>query len=98
RADDDRLRLHHHVVVAGVRNGAAGHHRGHAAAGAATQAAVHGVAVQVAAAVATARGVAVGEHAHDFVEVLAGEFAVWPGAAHGVVQRALVPFACSDLG
>src|SRR3546814_7562823 len=46
-ADDDRFGFQHDVVVAGVRDGSARHHRGHPPAGPPAQAPVHGVAVQV---------------------------------------------------
>ena len=71
RADVGRLRFEHHGVIAGVRDRAAGHHRDLLAARAPAQALVDRIAMQVARAMAAARGEAFDEHLDDVVEGLA---------------------------
>ena len=59
---------------------------------------MHRIAMEVGRALAKARGKPVGQHAHDFVESLAFQLRIRPGAMHGFEQRVLVPFAAGDLG
>ena len=80
RADDLVLRLEHHLVVGGVGNRAAGGQRGQPRAAPAAQHAVDRVAMNERAAPAAAGGEAVGQHAHDGVELLARQLAIGPGA------------------
>ena len=87
-----------HGVIAGVRDRAAGHHRDLLAARAPAQALVDRVAMQVARAMAAARGEAFDEHFDDVIEGLARKFGVRPGVAHQREERVLVPFLRADLG
>ena len=97
-ADDDRLRLQQHGVVADIGDGAAGLDRGQARALAPAQLAMHGVAMQVARALAVAGAEAIGQHPHHLVEILSRQTRVRPGAMHHLEQRILVPFDAGDFG
>ncbi len=92
------LRLEQHLVVGGVRDGAAAGQRGEAGVAPPAQQAVDRVVVQQRAVASAARGVTLGEHAHDAHEVLADEFAIRPGAAQQRVKPLLVPLARRRLG
>ena len=98
RTDRDRLRLQQHGVVADIGNGAARLRRDQPRALAPAQLAVHGIAVQVAGALAVAGAEAVGQHPHHLVEGLAWKRSVRPCAPHQREQRVLVPFAAGDFG
>ncbi len=97
-ADAVGLRLEHHGVVAGLGNRAARRERRHARAAPLAQLALHGVAMQVRAARALARGVALGQHAQHRVVALARQRGVGPGAAHQREQGVFVPVATRGLG
>ena len=97
-ADADRLRLEDDRVIGHVGNGASGHHRRHARVVASAQAAMHGVAMQVAGARAAARGESVCEHPHDGIEILAREPGIRPCAAQPVVQGVLAPLTGANFG
>ena len=98
RADVRALRLEDDGVVAGLGNRPARGQRGQARALLLAQDVMDGVAMDVARARPVARREAVGEHAHDGVEVGAREPRVRPGAADEREQRVLVPFAARGLG
>ena len=65
-ADLNRLRLKHDVVIGAIGNRAAGCHRRQCSAATAMQHVIHRIAMNVGVAATAARGVAIGEHAHDF--------------------------------
>ena len=92
-ADDDRLRLQQHDVVADIRDGATRRDRGEACALAPAQPAMHGVAMQVGGTLAVAGAEAVGQHPHHLVEVLACQLRIRLCAPHQGEQRVLVPLA-----
>ena len=98
RADLVGLRLQHHRVVAGLGNGAARHQRRHARALALAQLVMHRISVHVAGARAMPCGEAFGQHAHDRIELCAGQRGIRPGAPHQCEQLVLVPLAASRLG
>ena len=81
RADAVPFGLQHHVVVELVRDHAGVGHRRQPRAAARAQHAVDRVVVQVGAAPAAPRGVAVGEHLHDLLELVQRQVAVRLGAA-----------------
>ena len=92
-ADDDRLRLQQHAVVADVGNGAARLRGDEPRALAPPQLAVHGVAMQIGGALAETGAEAVGQHPHHLVEVLACQRCIRLRAPHQGEQRVLVPLA-----
>jgi hypothetical protein len=88
----------HHAVIELVRNDAGIGQCGEARAVTRAQAVVYRVVVQVCAAAAASRGIALREHAHDGVEIRARELAVRLRAAQQVVQCILGVFAAGHLG
>ena len=92
------LRLGHHQVLGGVRDGAARENGGHARAAASAHAPVHGIAMQVRAGAPARSGDAFGQGFEDRVEIRAREGPVGPGAAHEGEQVVLIPVLGSAGG
>ena len=97
-ADDVVLGLEQHLIVGGVGDGAAGGQRGRPRAAPAAQDVIDRVAMDERAAPAAAGGEALGQHAHDCVEILAGKVAEGPGAPQPIVKLALRPVLRGDFG
>jgi hypothetical protein len=70
-ADDGGLRFQYDEVIGRIRNGAAGCHGGKSRAASRTQFMVHGVAMHICAACPASCREAIGEHAHNRIELLA---------------------------
>ena len=85
------------VIVGVVGDRAAGGQRGRARAAPAAQNAIDRVAMDERAAPAAPRGEALGEHAHDRVEILSRERAERPAAAQPIVKLRLRPILRRDL-
>src|SRR5580658_438842 len=98
RADKLRLRFEDDLIVGGVRYGAAGGDGGKPRIAASLDEMVHPVVVYQRAVPAAACAVPFREHADDFVELIAPQFPVGPGAAQQHVESLFVPFARGALG
>ena len=80
RAHHHILRVEHNLILEQVGNRPAIGQRGQIGAAPRPHAAIDGVEMQQGPAPAPAGGIAIGKHAHDIVELGAGEVAVRPGA------------------
>ena len=98
RADAVFLGQQHHVVVELVGDHAGVGHRRQPRATARAQHAVHRVVVQVGAAPAAPRGVAVGQHLHHLLELGERQVAVRVGEAAALEQRIERPLLACGLG
>ena len=98
RADESAGRLEHHLVIGVVRNRSTTGDRGESRAAPRAQAVIDRVPMQVGAAAAASRAEALGEHAHDVVELGARESAIRPGAANQFVELVLTILARGDFG
>ncbi len=96
RADEGVRRLEQDAVVTDVGDRAPRRDGGEPRAAAPAQAVVDAVVVHVRGAPAAAGREALREHLDDVVEVPALEIAVGVGAAHQLVQRAVVPLFARD--
>ena len=100
-ADDQVLGLEQHLVIGRVGDRAARGQRGRPRAAPAAQNAIDRVAMDERAAPASTGGEALGQHAHDRVEILPAQGTERPAAAQPIIERGLRPILrrhfCDDL-
>src|SRR5262249_16369684 len=59
---------------------------------------INGVVMQVSVPAAEASGIALGEHANDFIEFFAGQVVIWINLSRQVEQFVFGPFFAGDRG
>ncbi len=97
-ADELRLRFEDDAVVGCVGDGPAGGQGGQASAAPAANQVIDGVVVDERSVSAAPRGVALGQHQQDFVELLTLRVPVGVGASDEPEQACFVPFLRGDFG
>ena len=97
-ADDETLRFKDHLIVGGIGDRAAGTDGREPRAAPCAQGVFDAIPMQVCAACAYARGVALGQHLQHRIELLALQIAVRHRAAEVVEQLGFDPFPCSHFG